>query len=235
MVRVGHPRPWSTVSQLESSAAACLTFARPALEASRRSVRNALERSSFPVSFGVGGTRGHGLSARVTRGRAYPPGTLLTFVCVHFLYTGYKLVCMNACPSQVVLDTNVFVAAGFNPRSHSAQLIKAVRDGRMHMIWDDATRAEIEHIVRQIPHLSWSAIADLFREEDRFRCETHPSEFGYVPDPADRKFAALSHAAQVPLVTSDAGLLNTRASSAVPVLSPSDFVRSCSGVALNHR
>ena len=35
-----------------------------------------------------------------------------------------------------MLDTNVFVAAGFNPGSHSAWLVEAVRDGRLRMIWD---------------------------------------------------------------------------------------------------
>ena len=37
---------------------------------------------------------------------------------------------------QVDLDTNVFVGAGFNPRSHSALLIDAVRDGRLRMEWE---------------------------------------------------------------------------------------------------
>jgi predicted nucleic acid-binding protein len=44
---------------------------------------------------------------------------------------------------HVVLDTNVFVGAGFNPRSHSALLLDAVRDGRLRMVWDDATHKEI--------------------------------------------------------------------------------------------
>ena len=43
---------------------------------------------------------------------------------------------------EVVLDTNVFVAAGFNPGSHSARLVEAVRDRRLRMIWDEATREE---------------------------------------------------------------------------------------------
>jgi hypothetical protein len=74
----------------------------------------------------------------------------------------------------VVLDTNVFVAAGFNPVSHSAWLVDAVRDGRLRMVWDSAIRAEIEHVIRQIPRLSWTHIADLFRAEDRFGGSTHP-------------------------------------------------------------
>ena len=122
-----------------------------------------------------------------------------------------------------MLDTNVFVAAGFNPGSHSARLVEAVPDGRLRMVWDDATRGEIEHVMRQIPRLSWNGIADLFRAEDSFSGSTHPEEFGFVPDAADRKFAALADAAQVPLVTSDAGLLNAGGQMTVRVLKPSEF------------
>ena len=76
--------------------------------------------------------------------------------------------------ARVVLDTNVFVAAGINLVSHSAWLVDAVRDGRLRMVWDSAIRAEIEHVIRQIPRLSWTHIADLFRAEDRFGGSTHP-------------------------------------------------------------
>ena len=134
---------------------------------------------------------------------------------------------MDTGPRRVVLDTNVFVAAGFNPGSHSARLVEAVRDGRLRMVWDDATHAEIEHVMRQIPRLSWTRIADLFRSEDRFGGSTHPEAFGFVPDPADRKFAALADAVQAPLVTSDAGLLNAGGQMAVPVLKPNEFARRC--------
>ena len=79
--------------------------------------------------------------------------------------------------------------------------------------------------MRQIPRLSWRSIADVFREEGRFRDQTHPGEFAFVPDPADRKFAALADAAQVPLVTSDLGLLNVRGHMAIPVLKPGEFAR----------
>ena len=134
---------------------------------------------------------------------------------------------MDTGADEVVLDTNVFVAAGFNPGSHSARLVEAVRDGRLRLVWDDATHAEIEHVMRQIPRLSWTRIADLFRAEDRFGGSTHPEAFGFVPDPADRKFAALADAVQAPLVTSDAGLLNAGGQMAVPVLKPSEFARRC--------
>jgi uncharacterized protein len=138
---------------------------------------------------------------------------------------GLHTAVMDPGPGRVVLDTNVFVAAGFNPGSHSARLVEAVRDWRLRMVWDDATHAEIEHVMRQIPRLSWTRIADLFRSVDRFGGSTHPEAFGFVPDPADRKFAALADAVQAPLVTSDAGLLNAGGQMAVPVLKPSEFAR----------
>ena len=95
------------------------------------------------------------------------------------------------------------------------------------MVWDDATRTEIEHVMRQIPRLSWTRIADLFCSGDRFGGSAHPEAFGFVPDPADRKFAALADAVQAPLVTSDAGLLNAGRQMAVPVVKPSEFAQRC--------
>jgi hypothetical protein len=94
------------------------------------------------------------------------------------------------------------------------------------MVWDDATRAEIEHVLRQIPRLSWTRVADLFRADDRFVGATNPQHFSFVPDAADRKFAALVDAVQAPLVTSDAGLLHAAGRMAVPVLKPSEFAIS---------
>jgi predicted nucleic acid-binding protein len=147
--------------------------------------------------------------------------------CLRSEPTGVHTAVMITGPGEVVLDTNVFVAAGFNPGSHSARLVEVVRPGRLRMVWGDATRAEIEQVMRQIPRLSWTRIADLFRSGARFGGLTHPEAFGFIPDPADRKFAALADAAQVPLVTSDAGLLNAGGQMAVPVLKPSEFARRC--------
>lgn len=70
---------------------------------------------------------------------------------------------------NVILDTNIFVAAGFNGRSASARIIEAVRSG----------------------HLVWAAtFAELFRTEDHFTGATHPDHFDPISDPDDRKFAA---------------------------------------------
>ena len=62
----------------------------------------------------------------------------------------------------IVIDTNVFVAAGFNPRSASARVLAAVRNERFHLIWNQSTRREIEMILRRIPRFNWEEVANLF-------------------------------------------------------------------------
>jgi predicted nucleic acid-binding protein len=126
----------------------------------------------------------------------------------------------------VVLDTNIFVAAGFQRRSASARVVNAVEEGRVRMVWNDATRGEIEHVMRRIPPLRKLAVARLFRPEDRFPAPTHPECFSVVPDPDDREFAALAHAAGAILITSDEHLLGQRERIDATVLTPGEFWRS---------
>ena len=127
---------------------------------------------------------------------------------------------------KVVLDTNLFVAAGFNPRSRSARILGEVARGALAMAWNDGTRGEIRAVLSQIPRLSWEQWAGLFREEHRYRGETHPEQFSLVPDPDDRKFAALAAATGATLVSNDAHLLDGRDEYDFPILSPGEFWES---------
>jgi predicted nucleic acid-binding protein len=124
---------------------------------------------------------------------------------------------------RVVLDTNLFVAAGFNPRSRSARIIGEVDRGDLVMVWNDRTRSEIRAVLSQIPPLSWERWAGLFREEHHYQGETHPERFSLVPDPDDRKFAALAAATGATLVSNDAHLLAGRDAHDFPILSPGEF------------
>jgi putative PIN family toxin of toxin-antitoxin system len=112
--------------------------------------------------------------------------------------------------AAVVVDTNVFVAAGFNPRSASAKIVEAVKRGQIRMVWNEATRREIERILRHIPPLRSHAVSDLFRPEGHYAAATHPERFSFVTDPDDRKFAALAHAAGAALISNDDDLLRHR-------------------------
>jgi uncharacterized protein len=130
---------------------------------------------------------------------------------------------------RLVLDTNVFVAAGFNPNSTSARILEQVRMGNLQLVWDDRTRRETERILNRIPPLSWSDAAELFREEHRYAGETFPEKFDYIPDPEDRKFAALAEAAGAPLVTNDDHLLSSRERAGVAILTPGAYLKQRQG------
>jgi predicted nucleic acid-binding protein len=126
---------------------------------------------------------------------------------------------------RIVIDTNVFVAAGFNPRSAAARILAAVREGRFQLIWNEPTRRETEMVLRRIPRLDWERVADLFQPETEFTGPVNPESFALVPDdPEDRKFAALSAAAQTPLITNDNHLLSHRNIIGVDVLTPRAFL-----------
>ncbi|MDB5308831.1 MAG: putative nucleic acid-binding protein contains domain [Gemmataceae bacterium] len=126
---------------------------------------------------------------------------------------------------SVVVDTNLFVAAGFNPGSDAAIVLAAVRAGRLRLVWDEPTRRETEHVVRTIPPLSGTDLSDLFGPDCRYDGPTHPEQFGFIPDPADRKFAALAAATGAVLLTNDRHLLAGRPHHGVVVLTPTEFVR----------
>jgi predicted nucleic acid-binding protein len=125
----------------------------------------------------------------------------------------------------VVLDTNVFVAAGFKPRSASAKIVDAVKRGQLRMVWNDATRQEIERIMRQIPPLRTRPVAELCHPADRVTVPTHPERFADIPDPDDRKFAALADAAGAIVISNDEHLLGYRGAPDLTVLTPAAFWR----------
>jgi putative PIN family toxin of toxin-antitoxin system len=126
---------------------------------------------------------------------------------------------------RVVLDTNVFVAAAFHPHSHAARILDAVREGRLRLIWNEATQRETRRILERIPPISWEPVADLFREEDQHCDPVYPGWFGQVRDPDDRKFGALAYAAGATLITQDDDLLEIRSNVSVPIVTPAEFLR----------
>jgi len=128
--------------------------------------------------------------------------------------------------TRAVLDTNVFVAAGFNPRSASARLLSELRAGRLSLVWNEETRGETRSVLKRIPRLSWEDVAPLFAPEGRQRSGIDPSAVSFVVDPEDRKFAALSIASGATLVSADDHLLTHR--DRLDVMEPGAFLRAMS-------
>jgi predicted nucleic acid-binding protein len=79
-------------------------------------------------------------------------------------------------------------------------------------------------ILRRIPHLDWQTVADLFRPEGEFTGPVDPAAFTLIADPDDRKFAALSAAANAPLVTSAKLVLAQRGKIGIEIVTPRDFL-----------
>ena len=123
----------------------------------------------------------------------------------------------------VVLDTNVFVAAQFNPGSDAARILDAVRRSDLRMMWDPSTRRETRAVLERIPPLSWRKAEELFRADNRFTGKTDADQFRRIPDPQDRKFAALAHATGSILVSWDQHLLAEPHRIDVLVLTPSEL------------
>jgi predicted nucleic acid-binding protein len=124
----------------------------------------------------------------------------------------------------VVIDTNVFVAAGFNSRSAAARIVAAVRAGQFLLVWNKPTRRETETILRQIPGLDWARVSDLFRPQGEFTGPVDPDAFVMITDRDDRKFVALSAAAKVPLLTNDHHVLAQQRAVGIEIISPHAFV-----------
>lgn len=108
---------------------------------------------------------------------------------------------------RAVLDTNVFVAAGFRRHSASARLCAEIAQGGLVLVWSQPTRDETKAVLDRIPKLDWSSVAAFFGDEGRFDADPDEAAAGFVEHPADRKFAALALASGAPLVSSDRHLL----------------------------
>jgi uncharacterized protein len=124
----------------------------------------------------------------------------------------------------VVVDTNVFVAAGFNPKSASARILVGIREGRFQLVWNQPTRRETKAILQRIPRLDWHTVADLFVPEGEFTGSVEPGAFTAIADADDRKFVALSAAANAPLVTNDKLVLAQRNNIGIEIATPRDFL-----------
>jgi uncharacterized protein len=130
-------------------------------------------------------------------------------VAIHFMYTAPVMKHHPKAP-KVVIDTNIIVAAGFNKKSYSAQMINLIREKRLILVWNQTTLAETRAVIRQIPPLNWEEFASLFEPVNELKSHLSPGKFELISDQSDRKFAALAEYAHASLITNDEHLLSTR-------------------------
>jgi predicted nucleic acid-binding protein len=132
----------------------------------------------------------------------------------------------NVNPQQVILDTNILVAAAFNPHSHSAQIIDAIRAGDFDLVWHHKTLAECQRIIRKIPPIHWHHFEDLFKPENEYTGTLAVENFTQITDPDDRKFAALAAATDAILVSNDQHFHTVNQLLNIRLMSPREFVTS---------
>ena len=119
-----------------------------------------------------------------------------------------------------VLDANVFVGAGFRPRSASGRLVAAARAGQLVALWTTDTRAEAERVVGQIPPLAAFEWGGVFRDVGRHPAPLDLAPFAHVVGRLDQTLAALALATATPLVTADGPLLEGARLGGVVALRP---------------
>ena len=121
---------------------------------------------------------------------------------------------------RVVLDTNVLVAAAYNPRSASRRVVEACLGGGLRPVVSGAVRREYEFIlaraVRGRPYLE--RIHQLL---DRAEVVEPAQTPRVVPDdPEDDKLVAVALAAGAALVTNDGHLLALAGHEGLEVVRP---------------
>ncbi len=127
---------------------------------------------------------------------------------------------------QLILDTNIFIAAEFNRHSSSARVVQAARKGEHWLIWNQKTKRETKKLLNQIPPLDWEDIADLFKPDQEFTGPTNEKAFSLIKDPDDRKFAALAKATGAPIISNDRHILDVRSQLPITVHTPGEFMRT---------
>lgn len=127
--------------------------------------------------------------------------------------------------NKVVLDTNVLVAAGFNPQSSSAQIISAIKAKELLLTWDQSTITETKMIIDKIPPLSWNDFTSLYNKPAEYKGKISLARFSNISDPDDRKFAALADATGATLISNDDHLLSVRDNTSISILTPSEFIK----------
>jgi len=129
--------------------------------------------------------------------------------------------------TRVVLDTNVLVAAAYNPASASRRLVEACLDGELTPVLSPALRREYEFILdraaRGRPYLD-----RIHRLVDGAEV-VEPAQTPRVvaDDPEDDKLVSAALAAGAILVTNDAHLLAIAGHEGLKVVRPADVRARC--------
>ena len=126
----------------------------------------------------------------------------------------------------VLLDTNVFIAAYWSPRSASARVIRACAEGKIQARYSPEVKREVVKMLRKAQtsdqyirslEAFWAAAEEV---------QPVPSESVRTEDPDDQKFLEAALGGQTDfIVTNDDHLLKIGFIGRTEILTPGRFVR----------
>lgn len=127
---------------------------------------------------------------------------------------------------QIVLDTNLFVAAYFNPRSNSARILNGCLDSKYQPIFTPAIIKEANYILTQIKVRQEykDKVKKLIKKGKLIK--NTPRVKMVSADPEDDKFLSCSAEGGANyLITSDEHLLKIKEFRKAKIIKPSQFLR----------
>ncbi len=128
-------------------------------------------------------------------------------------------------PRRIIVDTNVFVGAAYNPDSSSRKIVDGCREGTYTLVVSEPIRREYR---RMLPRAIRGA--DELRRTLMLVDRAEVVEAGLVPrvvreDPDDDKFFAAAWAGEVDaIITNDRAFLAIDGAEGIRVLRPGEFL-----------
>lgn len=129
-------------------------------------------------------------------------------------------------PVTVLLDTNVFLAAYWNPGSASARVIRACIEGRVRAVYTEPVQREAQRMLRQVKvsqdYLEW--LEEFW--ERAAKVDPVAVDDVAIDDPDDRKFLEAAAGGEVDfLATNDDHLLRIGYLGRTEILTPGSLAR----------
>ncbi|MBD3262427.1 MAG: putative toxin-antitoxin system toxin component, PIN family [Candidatus Altiarchaeales archaeon] len=125
----------------------------------------------------------------------------------------------------VVVDTNLFIAGRWNPKSHSNRILDLCIEGRLKPVTTPEIKDENFYILSKVnpPKDYLDKIFKFYQKSLRVRPK---KRIGDCEDPSDNRFleAAVESSAEY-IITSDRHLLKLHPYHGIKILKPSAFMR----------
>lgn len=127
---------------------------------------------------------------------------------------------------NVVIDTNLIIAAYYNKHSHSAQILDWARRGRINVLWSEPVLAEAKYILKNIKANNNFRLSLLSIYKESHKVTKPQKVLGAIAnDPGDNKLVGCALAGADYIITSDRHLLDVGEFKGVKMMRPADFLK----------